>query len=267
MSKILKIAKKRMNFLYNNQPHDHEWDCPYEEIEYFILRDVFDTRYEYFGEESDPNYFNNSKEVDSPYLKLSDLELILVFQELGKKWRNECYELNSFKELQFQLFNEVDESALSYLTESYEYDMSKINISDIFSQAVVYFLKNYKKESYNSHEYPYKALWNNIENKDKNVEDSMVDFPEHGNPADSVKGWVKVFLKTDTTNSLSFAYWNGVNFNLTEIIAWKEITSDDMDDYIEFLRTQKLENNFNRSNAIKEFLELEKLEDDFYDDF
>lgn len=49
LEKRIKKIERRMKFLFDNQPHEHEWDCRIEQAEYFMLSTLLETISEHDG--------------------------------------------------------------------------------------------------------------------------------------------------------------------------------------------------------------------------
>ena len=49
LEKRIKKIERRMKFLFDNQPHDDEWDCRIEQAEYFMLSTLLDALSEHDG--------------------------------------------------------------------------------------------------------------------------------------------------------------------------------------------------------------------------
>lgn len=229
-------ALKRMRFLLESQPHDDEWDCPYDEVEYFILKAI-----------TQPVY---KKEIDSfvknPFLELSfyrkqkeiktlasDLKNGLNVEELLLKYSKSS--LVNYKVLS------IISGYLGYYNECQYF--GRLSASDVLLQSILSFLNESEKKEYVENNYVLSSLW--VELFD--MENNLIGYdtlPE----SNSNTGWVKCKVKNkhDKDYLLTFLFWDGSKFKISQskalnediinVVAWKEITNDDLNEYLDFKR-------------------------------
>lgn len=230
----------RERFLIDNQPHDHEWDSPYEEVEYFswglIFNDVYDEVSDSF--------------VKNKWSDVSDESLLIVFKLLQTHYLGKPYSKDSMSQLEKEIFDAVLLQSKDYLCEYYEYKISEIGMSEVFGEGMPNLINNYKKESYNEASYFYSNWWVELEDDD-----------EESYPVKNREGLVKVVFKDEFGLSVGFSYWNGKEFDKKNIITWCEIDVSDMDIYVEVERNKSKDVKFNRAKAVKDFLSTKKYSD------
>lgn len=250
--------KKRMHFLINNQPHDHEWDSALEEIEYFMWSTIFDDVY---VEETDSLETNPLSLIEDESLEI--LLDILKNHYLGKKISKQ--NLSDFEKGLFAL---IVEEVKQYQSEDYDYHVTDYMISEVFGVAMKGFVKKnglvrkYQNDSYDETDSSGCQYWNLL--GENSVSE---DYPEKDND-----GFVVVKYLTDNGWEDEFANWNGSEFSVPNVDAWRFICSKDIDLYVDVKRKQhELKNNltevpmflkaayvFNPEIAILEFMKLKK---------
>ena len=223
-SLIQKNAKIRMEFLLKYQPHSDEWDCPYDEMEYLLLESltqpVFNLETESFQE--------------NPLLELDLFNIKRYLEDIAKDVvENKITEISSIEnDLERKFKSEV----IDQIKEDYwdDFDLGRFEKRDVLLQSLVYFFKFSIKEDYSPKNYPYTAIFREVEENNK---DSF--------PRENIQGWVRSYVlnKRDEELHQSFFYWDGKVFKNSEthsisanfeIVAWSEIAERDKEDFIVF---------------------------------
>lgn len=223
INKLVSTAKKRMSFLLE-QPHDDEWDSPYDEFEYFILKkitqNVYNEDFDSFIE--NPIVTNISNYNIIKYLE--DIDFNLLNEKTTSLDIEDEYEL-FFKSI---LIDFIDTYSWDIAPNSFNY----IAMHDVLKQAIIPFFRNYEKENYNPTDTPYDSFFIIIEKENDQYSDSTVPLVDDG------VGWVRTIIlnKNLREKYYSFSYWNGSNFlisekeniadDLFEVVAWAEICKE-----------------------------------------
>lgn len=262
MSIIKENALKRMKWLSDNQPHDHEWDCPYEETEYFILKAITQPVFSMDSNDFEENpllsisVYNIQKEIRNLVI---DLKLGYTIENLLEKYEEESllkYEILSVFENYLGLYN------------GYQY-FGRLAASDVLLQSIICFFERGTKEDYDPSFYPMSSVWIEVMDEERN------QIGEENLPMLDVElaGWLKCKVKNREDNNylLTFLYWDGskfkasekedLNFDIVDVMAWKEIIPQDFDEYLHYrkrvLLSAELEN-FDDSLAKKDFENLKR---------
>lgn len=223
-NKLVSIAKERMNVLFE-QPHDNEWDSPYDEFEYFILKKITQNVYSE----------NTDSFIENPIVtNISNYNIIKYLEDIDFNLLNEkitLLDIDDEYELFFKsiLIDFIDTYSWSISPDSFNY----IAMHDVLKQAIIPFFKNYEKENYDPTDTPYDSFFIIIEKENNNqYSESSVPLVDEG------VGWVRslIFNKILRKKYYSFSYWDGSNFlisenekiadDLFEVIAWAEICKD-----------------------------------------
>lgn len=231
---IEKKALNRMNYLLESQPHDHEWDCPYDELEYFILKAITQPVYE---EKSDSF-------EENPLLKLSFYKKQKEIKRLANDLKKGI-EIESLL-LEYSQTSQLNHKVLSVLSgylgyyNHYQY-FGRLAASDVLLQSIITFLNTVEMRDYNPEKYNLSSLWVEIiDMENKLIGDDTLPGSD--------TGWVKCKVKNkhDSDFFLSFLFWDGCKFktsqtkelneDIVSVVAWKEITNDDLTEYLDFKR-------------------------------
>lgn len=237
---IIKInAKRRMNFLIENQPHDDEWDCPYDELEYFILKAI-----------TQPVYvLEQDKFIENNLIKLSTYRKTKEIKEIAADLKQgfligdliNKYESQSRFKLEILL---VLKDYIGYYNGAMFF--GKLSVSDVLLQSLLFFIKEAEKEDYDPTFYNLASVWVELFDLDNNFLGDE-ELPEKGQGSVNI-GWVKAKVKNkrDKELLLTFLYWNGehfmstekkeVNYDIIDVIGWKEIDNNDEEDFLTFKR-------------------------------
>lgn len=226
MSKSLieKNAKRRMEFLSEYQPHSGEWDCPYDEMEYFLLENL-----------TQPVFNLDNKDFhENPLLALDSFNIKRFLEEIAKDVVEK--KLTDVSNIENDLERMFKAEILDQIEDDYwnNFDLGRFEKRDILLQALVYFFRYSIKEDYDPKKYPYTAIFREVE-KDNN--DSL--------PNENIQGWVRSYVLNKREEELhqSFSYWDGKDFKNSEtkpisenfeIVAWREIADRDKEDFIIF---------------------------------
>tara|TARA_Y100000588_G_scaffold112523_1_gene123384 strand:+ start:32702 stop:33526 length:825 start_codon:yes stop_codon:yes gene_type:complete len=226
MSKSLieKNAKRRMEFLLEYQSHSDEWDCPYDEMEYFLLKrltqPVFNSEIEEFYE--------------NPLLALDSFNIKRFLEEITKDVVEK--KSTNISDIENDLERMFKAEVLYQIEDDYwdSFDLGRFEKRDVLLQALVYFFRYSIKKDYDPKIYPYTAIFREVE-KDSN--DSL--------PNKNAQGWIRSYVLNQREEEIhqSFSYWDGKKFKNSEtkpisenfeIVAWREIVDRDKEDFIIF---------------------------------
>ncbi len=230
INKLVSIAKERMDFLFE-QPHDDEWDSPYDEFEYFILKKITQNVYN----------LETDTFIENPIVvNISNYNIIKYLEEISFNLLNEkitSLDIDDENELVFKsiLIDFIDTYTWSISPESFNY----IAMHDVLKQAVVPFINNYETDGYDATDSPYDSFFIIVEKDKDKLSEMTIPSEEDG------KGWVRSIILNKKMNEkhYSYSYWDGKEFctsekeklsaELFEVVAWAEISKDiDEDSYI-----------------------------------
>lgn len=222
---------KRARYLIDNQPHDHEWEDPYEEVEYFAWRTIFDTIYD----EKKDDFFPN------PLRLISDESLKETLLKLKGTLLNENVSEIELDTLGQNVFDVLLEDSKMYLEEDYEHEMTEVGLSEVFGLGMVHLVENYNRIDYVETEYFYNHWWCKVDSQD-------------GLPSNKDSGYVVVKTLKDGVYEDDFVYWDGNSFHSENVYVWREIIESDLDLYLSVLERKSEDGHFNRAKALKEFV-------------
>ena len=133
MSKSLneKNAKRRMEFLLEYQPHSDEWDCPYDEMEYFLLKSLTQP---VFNSENEEFYEN-------PLLALDSFNIKRFLEEIAKDVVEK--KLTDISNIENDLERMFKAKILDQIEDDYwdSFDFGRFEKRDVLLQAFVYFFR------------------------------------------------------------------------------------------------------------------------------
>lgn len=235
--------EEREQYLYKNQPHDDEWDCNFDQFEYFTLgllteEKVLPYNINLDDEKNIDNYDNlliRNPLLDMDIEKINDvLEFIsLLFEtctlkEISEKFAHkiDVYSDIVIDSLIFEIIDTaIDIINADYRSNDYFYEMS---IPDVLMGSVYSLINDHElqSEEYN--------IWIQMHSFNKSNEFYKLDHE----PCIGISGIVKAKLINNKTNIIREAniYWNEECFDIEEtetVYAWKIIEKDMPNKYIE----------------------------------
>lgn len=218
-------AKNRMDSLYS-QPHDDEWDSPYDELEYFLLKKLTQPIYEEYKDDFivNPIILNCTKK--DMILFLNEISLNII--------NNQDIKINENNEKENQ-FKTIIKSVIDNYKSVFQ-NFGSFGINDVICEGLIYFLERYESIDYDHEEYSSAFFYNDINPKQK-----FHDMEE--------KLYIGYIKNKKNISTKTFFYFKNNNFITSEVnhtivhnaIAWKEIEEKDLNDYIIYRQNDNIE--------------------------